>query len=116
MAAGVRPKRASAAIRTPALVQVNRSSGQTVMSGNVNPDQYEPSSKRRSLIQLRTIRAFSRLPMAASASANSDVSARVTQGRSETQRTPKPSTTNFLQPRSIRRWASKPVTAPARTG
>lgn len=54
--------------------------------------------------------------MAASARQSSEVSAMVTQGWSETHRTPQSWMTNFLQWASIRRFAASPVTAPARTG
>ena len=55
-------------------------------------------------------------PAAASASASSQVSAPVTHGRSATQRTPSPGTTNRSQSAASRSSASIPVTAPASTG
>ena len=59
------------------------------MSGKVNPHQKEPSSKVWSQIHRKTIPACWWLPMALSASTSSHDSAIVTQGWSETQRTPR---------------------------
>ena len=107
---------ASAAIKTAALVHVLLYLGQTIMSGHVNPHQYDPSGLVLLQIQPKTVSERFVFPMADNARESSQVSATVTQGRSDTQRTPFFSITNVSQNVSIRSLARIPETAPDKMG